>query len=252
MSKIVVNKTKDYTIMSNQHFKEKDMSLKAIGLLSLMLSLPENWDYSINGLVSIRKENETAIKSALNELKQFGYVRVDKIMPNKSQSGRIEYVYNIFQEPQKQGIEKQGIENLPLENQTQLNTNNKSTKDKDTNNIKENKKKDIFDDFNFTEKIKQSITKWLDYKKQKGQTYKEIGLNTLLKNINKGYLAYGEQVVLDSIDNCISNNYAGLFINKPNKVYTPKDKLIKQTYTQNEINSVFKDIDDINIEELNI
>lgn len=45
-----INKTKDYTVMSNSHFKEKGMSLKSKGLLSLMLSLPENWDYSISGL----------------------------------------------------------------------------------------------------------------------------------------------------------------------------------------------------------
>ena len=76
MSVIKVNKTKDYTIMSNYHFKERNMSLKAKGLLSLMLSLPADWDYSIAGLVAICKENETAIKSTLDELKQFGYLEV--------------------------------------------------------------------------------------------------------------------------------------------------------------------------------
>ena len=65
MAKFKVNKTKDYTIMSNYHLKEKNMSLKAKGLLSVMLSLPENWDYSIAGLVSISQENESAIRSAL-------------------------------------------------------------------------------------------------------------------------------------------------------------------------------------------
>ena len=65
-----VHKTKDYTVMSNTHLRDKDMSLKAKGLLTLMLSLPENWDYTINGLVAICKENETAIKSALDELKK--------------------------------------------------------------------------------------------------------------------------------------------------------------------------------------
>jgi hypothetical protein len=64
-----VEHTKNYTLMSNAHFKEKEMSLKAKGLLSFMLSLPDDWDYSINGLVAVCKENETAIRSALNELK---------------------------------------------------------------------------------------------------------------------------------------------------------------------------------------
>lgn len=131
MSVIRVEKTKNYTVMSNYHFKEKNMSLKSKGLLSLMLSLPDNWDYSIAGLVAICKENETAIKSALKELQQFGYVKVDKIMPDKTESGRIEYVYNIYEKP-KQEDKKQGVENLPVEiqrveNHTQLNTNKLNT-----------------------------------------------------------------------------------------------------------------------------
>lgn len=127
-----INKTKDYTIMSNTHLREKDMSLKAKGLLSIMLSLPEDWDYSISGLVAICKENETAITSTLNELKRFGYVVVNKIYPNKDNGGRIDYEYNIYEKPQKQKREKQAVENLPLEcqgieNQGQLNTNKQST-----------------------------------------------------------------------------------------------------------------------------
>ena len=80
------------------------MSLKAKGLLSVMLALPDDWDYSIKGLVAISKENETAIESALDELKEFGYLRVDKITPNKENGGRIEYVYNVFEQAQKQGV----------------------------------------------------------------------------------------------------------------------------------------------------
>ena len=74
MPVIRINKTQNYTVMSNYHLKEKDMSLKAKGLLSLILSLPDNWDYSISGLVSICKENETEIKSILKELEEFGYL----------------------------------------------------------------------------------------------------------------------------------------------------------------------------------
>lgn len=75
MSVIRVEKTKNYTTMSNYHFKETEMSLKAKGLLSLMLSLPDDWDYSLLGLVRICKESETAIKSALTELKKFRLFR---------------------------------------------------------------------------------------------------------------------------------------------------------------------------------
>lgn len=142
-----VNKTKDYTVMSNAHLKSKNLSLKAIGLLSKVLSLPNDWDYSISGLSSICKEKETAIKAALDELKEWGYLVVTKLMPNETESGRIEYVYDFYEvseidkpdaeqgndeqpikkgstpkakaeattTPKKQGVEKQGIENLPLE-----------------------------------------------------------------------------------------------------------------------------------------
>lgn len=156
MAVIKVNKTKDYTIMSNTHFRERDMSLKAKGLLSLMLSLPSDWDYSVEGLVAICKENETAITSTLKELKMFGYLSVTKVMPNETQSGRIEYVYEIFETPQrdniqgieKQDLEKQDLENLPLV----LQKEKRSKKEKDTyiysniieeENTKDKKEKEI-------------------------------------------------------------------------------------------------------------
>ena len=62
MATFRVNKNKDYTIMSNHHLRDKNLSLKAKGLLSFMLSLPENWDYSINGLVAVSKEGKKAYK----------------------------------------------------------------------------------------------------------------------------------------------------------------------------------------------
>jgi uncharacterized phage protein (TIGR02220 family) len=136
MATIRVEKSKDYTVMSNYHFKEKNMSLKAKGLLSLMLSLPDNWDYSIAGLVAICKENETSVKSALEELKQFGYVEVIKKMPNETKSGRIEYDYIVFekkQEGKKQEVENLGVEILCVENQGQLNINQLNTKKENIN-----------------------------------------------------------------------------------------------------------------------
>ena len=136
-----INKTTDYSVMCNRHLKEREMSLKAKGLLSLMLALPDDWEYSIDGIVTICKEEETAIKTTLKELKVFGYLRVDKLLPNETKTGRIEYVYNIFETPQaKQGVEKQGVEILPLEfqgveNPTQLNTNILNIKEINTNNF---------------------------------------------------------------------------------------------------------------------
>ena len=139
-----VHKNENYTIMSNYHLRERDMSLKAKGLLSVILSLPTDWDYSIAGLVAISRENETAIKSALNELKRFGYLKVTKQMPNETESGRIEYAYDIYEQPsadvakENLAIEKQGIENLGVENQGQLNTNKTTTNNQITNNKENN------------------------------------------------------------------------------------------------------------------
>ena len=134
MPVVRVNKTKDYTVMSNFHLRETKMSLKAKGLLSLMLSLPDNWDYSVAGLVAICKENETSIKSALKELENFGYLRVTKLLPNKDDNRTtISYIYDIFEKPlENQGVDYQGVgflgvDNLGLENQGQLNTNKLNT-----------------------------------------------------------------------------------------------------------------------------
>ena len=115
MAVIRVNKTADYTIMGNSHLREREMSLKAKGLLSLMLSLPNDWDYSVAGLVSICKESDSSIKSALDELKKFGYLVITKRMPNETDSGKIEYEYNIFEYPQGKEPERIQVDNEAVE-----------------------------------------------------------------------------------------------------------------------------------------
>lgn len=74
MSVVRINKNNNYTVMSNYHLRDRELSLKAKGLLSMMLSLPDDWDYSIAGLVAICKENETDIKAILNELEKLKYI----------------------------------------------------------------------------------------------------------------------------------------------------------------------------------
>ena len=116
MSIVRVQKTKNYTVMSNTHLRDKRLTLKAKGLLSVVLSLPEDWDYTIRGLCAICKENETAVKSALKELKEYGYLVVTKLNPEKG-NGNFRYIYDFFENPQDiQQLENQGVENLPLEN----------------------------------------------------------------------------------------------------------------------------------------
>ena len=116
-----IEKTDNYTTMSNYHLKDKNITHKARGLLSYMLCLPDDWDYSLSGLVKVSKESKSALRSALNELKENGYLIIEKIYPDKSKSGRIEYIYNIYEYPKKkQDTENQYLEFQYLENRTQL------------------------------------------------------------------------------------------------------------------------------------
>lgn len=93
-----VEKTKNYTVMSNHHLRDKSLSLKAKGLLSLMLSLPEDWDYTTKGLAKICRDGVDSIRSAVQELEQHGYVVRQRIRNGKGQLGEMEYT--IFERPQ--------------------------------------------------------------------------------------------------------------------------------------------------------
>jgi hypothetical protein len=128
MSVFRINKTNNYTVMSNHHFKEKKMSLKAKGLLSLMLSLPDDWDYSISGLATLSKDGKDSIMSALAELEKFGYLTRTRLTNEKGQFAGVEY--NIFEIPQpknpileKPNEENENAENSNAENPAQLITN---------------------------------------------------------------------------------------------------------------------------------
>lgn len=133
MSVVRVHKTANYTVMSNHHFKEKKMSLKAKGLLSLMLSLPDDWNYSVSGLVKLSKDGKDGVMSALSELEKFGYLHRVKLHNEKGHFSGIEY--NIYEAPQTEfpSAEKP-ISDKPIsakqntEKPQQLNTNELNTK----------------------------------------------------------------------------------------------------------------------------
>jgi len=86
MAVIRVEKNGNYTTMCNVHLRDKNISLKAKGLLSQMLSLPDSWEYSVAGLVKINQEGENGIISILRELKEAGYVQVRRYNPNETKS----------------------------------------------------------------------------------------------------------------------------------------------------------------------
>ena len=135
MAVMRVNKTADYTVISNSHFREKEMSLKAKGLLSLMLSLPDNWDYSIAGLVALSKDGKDSVMNTLTELETFGYLKRTKVKDDKGKFAG--YDYDIYEQPQteKPYAEKPNTDKPNTENPPQLNTNILNTKKLSTKEI---------------------------------------------------------------------------------------------------------------------
>lgn len=151
MAVIRVNNTKGFTVMSNYHFQDKEISLKAKGLLGLMLSLPSNWDYSVNGLVAIVKENKAAVQTALKELEEHKYLKRTRV---QDETGRFDYIYDIYEKPYDklpctenqctdiqctdiQCTEVQCTENQPQINTNKQITNKQNTKELNTNEYKE-------------------------------------------------------------------------------------------------------------------
>lgn len=92
-----IEKTRDYTVMSNHHLRNRGLSLKAKGLLSLMLSLPEEWDYTTKGLAYICKDGVDSISAGIRELEEQGYLRRQRLRNANGQLGAIEYT--IMEQP---------------------------------------------------------------------------------------------------------------------------------------------------------
>lgn len=133
-----IEKTKGYTIMSNYHLQDRNLTYKAKGLLSFMLSLPDDWDYSLKGLCAISKESRDGIRSILKELQEHHYLEIEKTRGDK---GYFEYNYLIYEIPHF--INKEMIKNTPdtenpyldvpdMEIPTQINTKKQIDKDDKT------------------------------------------------------------------------------------------------------------------------
>lgn len=137
-----IDKTRDYTVMSNHHLRNTELSLKAKGLLSLMLSLPENWDYTTKGLAAICKDGIDSISSCIRELEKHGYIIRERMRNEKGQLTTIEYT--ILEQPkntlpeQEKPIRENPVLDIPAqaepiqENTAQLNTNKSNKKELNT------------------------------------------------------------------------------------------------------------------------
>lgn len=142
MAVFKIEKQKNYTVMSNYHLQDKNLSYRAKGLLSFMLSLPEDWDYSMKGLVAVSKENIKAIRTILNELKENGYLDIIKI---RGEKGYYKYEYVIREIPKFVEKEKNNPDTQKgytdegyAVGEHQINTNKKNTKEQIVKNVKEN------------------------------------------------------------------------------------------------------------------
>ena len=133
MSVFRVERTHDYTVMSNHHLKNRALSLKAKGLLSLMLSLPDDWDYTLQGLAHISLEKVDAIRKAITELENEGYITRTRERDEQGRLRGTEYIIReqpISEKPtlenpilEKPTLDKPTQAKPTLENPTQLNKN---------------------------------------------------------------------------------------------------------------------------------
>ena len=252
-----VEKDSNYTTMGNFHLRDKSLSLKAKGLLSLVLSLPPDWDYSISGLVAIIKEKETVVKSCLRELKEMGYLSVEKETPTKENGGHFRYVYIFYEKSQllnhktensiceNLGVENLGVEVLGIENQGQINKDKLNTKKLNTKKIKKkiNKKDEMLKNYEVVceefvdEKLRQSWWDFLEMRlEQHNKTYTEKGIRLKIKEFKN---SIGEDIELGkaALDQAVAENWVGWHINNSTKllksdystlvgkelVYQPKD-----------------------------
>ena len=116
-----IEKTRDFTVMSNYHLRDVELSLKAKGLLSLMLSLPEDWDYTTKGLACICKDGVDSITSALKELENHGYLTRQRTRYENGRLGDITYTIPEKPDSQEEKEETPKPEKPKWENPRQVN-----------------------------------------------------------------------------------------------------------------------------------
>ena len=206
MSVFRVEKTKGYTVMSNHHLRNHTLSLKAKGLLSQMLSLPDDWDYTLQGLAQINKESIDAIREAVRELERAGYIKRSR---ERDERGCLRgTVYTIYEQPQTQPNPEEPAQALPtldnptlekpmldfptLENPTQLNTERK-------NKEKQNIDRSITDSFPFPSGFPDAPAQKRMETKGTFESYREL----ILENIDYDILAGDPHVDREQLDEIV-------------------------------------------------
>lgn len=190
MNKVSRIKNKNFTTISNVFLRDRNLSIKSKGFLAVVMGLPDDWEFSINGICSILKEGKTAIYNTIDELKQLGYC---KVVTNRDTQGRIvgnDYMF--FEEPQqdKQYLDEPYTENPNMDNQPQLN------KEIIKDSIKKNKEevyKTWRNDFEtYLQIVYEAQAKLLndiEFKKQKELYHENLDYELSLEKMLKEYWA---------------------------------------------------------------
>jgi hypothetical protein len=183
MSTVIrVEKNRNYTVMSNEFLRNRNLSLKAKGLLAVCLSLPDSWEYSMKGLVAISKESITAIRNSMRELEEHGYMAVNKL---KNDKGHFYYEYVIYESPERQNpaldkldVDNVDVDNLDVENVNQLNTKELITNLKNINN-------NLYILEQAPPYIQPLLKEYVEMRKEIGAELTERGLKLLLSRLEK-------------------------------------------------------------------
>lgn len=217
MPVIRVNKTKDYTVMANYHFRDKNLSLKAKGLLSMMLSLPDGWGYSVEGLVKLSTDGRDSINATLQELEKHGYLKRGRVRDANGKLGQA--VYDIFERPITgfPTLEKPTQGKPTQENPTLLNTNRLNTKVLNTNNKKvskaQSKPVENFDSIiqKSTEstELRDSLIEFVKFRKLIKKPMTNKALELIIAKLNKLGATDKERVAI--INQSIERGWAGVF-----------------------------------------
>lgn len=245
MPVIRVNKTKDYTVMANYHFRDKNLSLKAKGLLSMMLSLPDGWGYSVEGLVKLSADGRESIMATLKELEKFHYLKRSQARDNSGKLG--EAIYDIFEQPWsgfpttakpmsgKPSSEKTTLLNTNRLNTKVLNTNKKVSKAK-------SKPVENFDSIiqKSTEstELRDALIEFVKFRKLIKKPMTNKALELIIAKLNKLGATDKERVAI--INQSIERGWAGVFSLKdeesqskgyqvdPRKLYNMPESYLKE------------------------
>tara|TARA_B100001939_G_scaffold344106_2_gene357926 strand:+ start:4670 stop:5311 length:642 start_codon:yes stop_codon:yes gene_type:complete len=199
-----IQKSKNYSIISNEILKRKDLSLKAKGLMSLILSLPDDWDLNVNGLVKIVKESKNTLYSILKELNSFGYVERKRITDNSGKVLKWELIVYEKPHPKKPDPKKPDVENC-----SQVNTNIKQN----TNLTKHNKEKFSIQVFEMGILNKEESNNFIDYwseKNKKGKMRWELQKTWDLSLRMKRWKRTSKSSGRSKIENQMSAHYGAL------------------------------------------